>query len=80
MINYDKYFINVEIMKIILLLLSVITLTACASPSSREQTAWLSPEMQQAKAKCHYEVNLAKIKKSEQAAMLNACMMAQGYQ
>lgn len=64
-------------MKPILMLFSALTLAACTS--TPHQNTWSTPQMQQAKTDCAYEISLAKLSNTEHATKLDACLAQHGH-
>lgn len=65
---------------IALLTLTTLIISACSSHKYTWFKTGVSQfEMQNALAKCNYEVGLAKVNQKEKTAMVKNCMIAQGY-
>ena len=62
------------------LAVSTLLLSACSTSQPMWRKAGITPhDVNNALAKCRYDVGLAKVNQNEKAEMIQDCMMAQGF-
>lgn len=77
-LNFIEFFMKKTIIGA--LAVSTLLLSACSTSQPMWRKAGITPhDVNNALAKCRYDVGLAKVNQNEKAEMIQDCMMAQGF-